>query len=211
MVVGGAPFEHRRDPLLLPAYQQHGADMMTARDIAHISMASTRHRRSAADYTRAAMERQHGVRLLDDGATAADLYAMERVPDQTTIYLRRRDAVLAERGSAFATCYVGGHKDLVTLAQTPPACGDAWSTHLCLKRGRYVLESKGWLNPAHGILDISHDGTQVGAGLDWCGARTAEHCSWSTRAATPYQGGAAVATLLAIGVRGSGSASRVFA
>lgn len=44
-----------------------------------------------------------------------------------------------------------------------------------LKRGRYALESKGWLNPAHGILDIFLDGSQVGAGLDWCGVRTAEH------------------------------------
>ena len=167
-------YQTTRDWLLLPAFQQHGADMLTAEDIAHISMASTWHKHSAPDYVRTAMRRQHGVCLLD-GATAADLYAMERVPDETTIDLRRSDAVRADRGSPFATCYVGGHKDLVTLAQMPPSCGDAWSAHVCLKRGRYVLECSGWLNPAHGILDISLDGAQVGAGLDWCGARTAEH------------------------------------
>ncbi len=174
MVVGGAPFEHRRDPLLLPAYQQHGADMLTARDIAHISMASTRHKHSAPDYVSTAIAQQHGVRLLD-GATAADLHAMERNPDETTIDLRRSDAVQADHGNPYATCYVGGHKDLVTLAQMPPACGDAWSAHVWLKRGRYVLECKGWRNPANGILDLSLDGLRVGAELDWCGARTAEH------------------------------------
>ena len=60
------------------------------------------------------------------------------------------------------------------LVQMPPS-GDAQSTHACLKRGLYVLESRGWLNPANGIIDVSLDGTPVAAGLDWRGARTAEH------------------------------------
>ena len=161
-------------PLLLPAFQQHGADMLTAREIASVSMTSARHKRSATDHVRTAIERQHGAGPRS-GATAADLNAMERIPDETALDLRRSGAVRRDRGSPFATCYVGGHKDLVTLAQSPPSCGDAWSAHVCLKRGRYALEIRGWLNPAHGILEISFDGAGVGAGLDWCGARTAEH------------------------------------
>ncbi len=163
-----------RDPLSLPAFAQHGAELLTARELAQLSMASTRHRRAATDLARLVMERQHGLCILDGGALA-NLHALERLPDQLTTDLRRRDARrVVERGSPLCTCYVGGRKDLKTRAQEPPAQGDAWAVDVCLRRGRYLLALDGWTNPAHGIVDLFWDGLRVGRGFDWCGEETAE-------------------------------------
>ena len=61
----------------------------------------------------------------------------------------------------------------MTLAQLPPAEGDAWSINCSLRRGAFFLTSEGWQNPAHGILDLWLDEKRLCV-VDWRAERTVE-------------------------------------
>jgi len=149
------------------------AAMLRSRDVALLCATSSRHRRAAASLVRMAVRAQHGV----DGATIADMRALENIPSSSYVDLRAPGSLTVERGSAFGITYVGSLPLVVTQAQSPPACGDEWSLSVMLRRGRYTLEVRGWLNPFHGILDLFLDGVRVtpAGGFDWCGPRTARH------------------------------------
>ena len=80
--------------------------------------------------------------------------------------MRKQGTRRVLRGSPLCTTYVGSYKDKITLAQIPPASGDAWSIDFNLRRGAYLMTLDGWCNPAHGILDLFLDGRCIGA-VDW--------------------------------------------
>jgi len=163
----------RSDFLLRPFASEHVAAMMSSRDLARLCATSTRHRRAAASLVRMAMRAQHGV----DGGSLGDLRLLENIPSACSVDLREPGACTVERGSPFYHIYVGSLPLVVTQAQNPPASGDEWSLSVMLRRGRHSLEVRGWLNPAHGILDMYLDGVRVtpAGGFDWCGPRTARH------------------------------------
>ena len=158
--------------LLRPAVSQHMPEMMTSRDIARLCSTTSAFRRAAADLVRVAMGAQHGVY----GDNIEDLRSVENIPAACKVDLRRAGARTVERGRPFCNVYVGSLPHMVTQAQSP-ACGDEWSLAVPLRRGRYKLVCRGWLNPAHGILDLSLDGERAtpSGGFDWSGPRTVPH------------------------------------
>ena len=80
--------------------------------------------------------------------------------------MRKQGTRRVLRGSPLRTTYVGSYRDKITLAQIPPASGDAWSIDFNLRRGAYLMTLDGWCNPAHGILDLFLDGRRIGS-VDW--------------------------------------------
>ncbi len=169
-----------RDFLLQPAVSDHALALLRARDLARLCATSTQYRRAAAGLVRTAMKVHHGLGIV--GGTLADLNALESIPSVSSVNLKRVGARTVERGNAFCRTLVGSLAHLVTEAQNPPACDDAWSLDVRLKKGKYSLEISGWQNPAHGILDLFVDGVRVtpDAGFDWCGPRTTEHVCRAT-------------------------------
>ena len=73
----------------------------------------------------------------------AEMHTMDCMPAALTFDLRARAARVL-RGSPMRTTYVGSYKDKVTLAQIPPASGDAWSIDCSLRRGAYLMTLEGW-------------------------------------------------------------------
>ena len=113
------------------------------------------------------------------------------------------------RGSPLCTTYVGSYRDKVTLAQIPPASGDAWCIDCPLRRGAYLLTLGGWENPAHGVLDLFLDGRRIGS-VDWLTTARRNAVAPSTspcggQACTRLWGGAAKPTPMQAGPRDTGS------
>ena len=73
----------------------------------------------------------------------AGMHTMDCMPAALTFDLRARAARVL-RGSPMRTTYVGSYKDKVTLAQIPPASGDAWCIDCSLRRGAYLMTLEGW-------------------------------------------------------------------
>ena len=96
----------------------------------------------------------------------AEMYTMACMPETLNFDLRAERWRKVLSGNPSCTTYVGADRDKVTLAQIPPASGDAWSIDFNLRRGAYLMTLDGWCNPAHGILDLFLDGRRIGS-VDW--------------------------------------------
>ena len=155
--------------LLRACVYQPVATMLSVQDLAHLCAATPHLRLVAADLVRAAMEAQHG--LIIPNAQLDDLRALEDVPERCTIDCHMPGARRVRRGSPLSRTFVGSNRRITTEAQSPPACGDAWSVRVELKKGTYSLEMDGWQNPSHGLLTVFCDGVLVGT-FDWSGSRT---------------------------------------
>ena len=134
------------------------AELLPAVELARICSVSTRFYRHAATLAFASVRAQHGLMIPDASLAEKALRAEQDMRKQGT----RR--VL--RGSPLCTTYVGSYRNKITLAQIPPASGDAWSIDCSLRRGAYLMTLEGWGNPAHGILDLFLDGRRIGS-VDW--------------------------------------------
>ena len=158
-----------RDWLLAPAFVEHAAELLSARELAVLAMTARSHLRIAGVFVGAALTRRHG--LLVAHGTIADLHAFDSMPYEFTVDLRTAGAREVVSGSPLRSVCVGGRAGQKTLAQVPPAQGDRWCLDVWLQRGRYALTIDGWENPAHGVLDILLDGRPAAA-FDFCGPRT---------------------------------------
>ena len=118
------------------------AELLPAVELARICSVSTRFYRHAAALARATIRAQHGLVILD-GGTMAEMHTMDCMPAALTFDLRA-GAARVLRGSPMRTTYVGSYKDKVTLAQIPPASGDAWCIDCSLRRGAYLMTLEGW-------------------------------------------------------------------
>ena len=134
------------------------AELLPAVDLARFSSTSTRFYSQNASLAFASIRAQHGLMIPDASLAEKALRAEQDMRKQGT----RR--VL--RGSPLCTTYVGSYRNKITLAQIPPASGDAWSIDCSLRRGAYLMTLEGWGNPAHGILDLFLDGRRIGS-VDW--------------------------------------------
>ena len=117
------------------------AELLPAVELARICSVSTRFYRHAAALARAAIRAQHGLMVPD--ASLAEMHTFDSLPAALTFDLRARAARVL-RGSPMRTTYVGSYKDKVTLAQIPPASGDAWCIDCSLRRGAYLMTLEGW-------------------------------------------------------------------
>ena len=117
------------------------AELLPAVDLARFSSASTRFYSQAAALARAGIRAQHGLMIPD--ASLAEMHTLDSLPAALTFDLRARTARVL-RGSPMCTTYVGSYKDKVTLAQIPPASGDAWCIDCSLRRGAYLMTLEGW-------------------------------------------------------------------
>ena len=158
-----------RDWLLSPAFVEHAAELLDARELAALAMTARNHRRASEDFVGVALARRHGLRVAQ--GTVADLHAFDSMPVDFTVDLRASGAREVVSGSPLHSVCVGGRSSQKTLAQLPPAQGDRWCLGVWLQRGRYALTVDGWENPAHGVLDISLNGRPAAA-FDFCGPRT---------------------------------------
>ena len=132
-----------RDWLLSPAFVEHAATLLDARELAALAMTARSHRRASEDFVGAALARRHGLRVAQ--GTVADLHAFDCLPAELAVDLRKHDARrVVEAGSPLDSCLVGGHRRKLTMAQMPPAAGDRWRLDVMLQRGRYVLTVDGW-------------------------------------------------------------------
>ena len=116
------------------------AELLPAVELARICSVSTRFYRHAAALARAAIRAQHGLMVPD--ASLAEMHTFDSLPAALTFDRARAARVL--RGSPMCTTYVGSYKDKVTLAQNPPASGDAWCIDCSLRRGAYLMTLEGW-------------------------------------------------------------------
>ena len=132
------------------------AELLPAVELARICSVSTRFYRHAAALARAAIRAQHGLVVPD--ASLAEMHALDSVQEAQSFDMREQGTRRVLRGSPLCTTYVGSYRDKATLAQIPPASGDAWSIDCPLRRGAYLMTLDGWENPAHGALDIFLDG-----------------------------------------------------
>ena len=110
------------------------AELLPALDLARLCSASTRFYSQAAALARAAIRAHHGLMILD--ASLAEMHSLDCLPETASIDLLR--------GSPLCTTYVGSYKDKLTLAQIPPASGDAWCIDCSLRRGAYLMTLEGW-------------------------------------------------------------------
>ena len=117
------------------------AELLPAVDLARFSSASTRFYAQAAALARAGIRAQHGLIVPD--ASLAEMHTFDSLPAAQAFDLRARAARVL-RGSPMCTTYVGSYKDKVTLAQIPPASGDAWCIDCSLRRGAYLMTLEGW-------------------------------------------------------------------
>ena len=99
-------------------------------------------------------------------ASLAEMHGLDSVQEAQSFDMRKQGTRRVLRGSPLCTTYVGSYRDKITLAQIPPASGDAWSIDCSLRRGAYLMTLEGWGNPAHGILDLFLDGRRIGT-VDW--------------------------------------------
>ena len=147
------------------------SELLPALDLARLCAASTRQRRHVADVACAALQSQHGLALRD--ASLAEMHSLDCLPEALNFDLREQGTRRVLRGNPLCTTYVGSYTDRVTLAQIPPASGNAWSIDCSLRRGAYLMTLEGWQNPAHGILDVFLDGRHSGS-MDWFNGHTRE-------------------------------------
>ena len=117
------------------------AELLPAVDLARFSSARPRFYGQAAALARAGIRAQHGLIVPD--ASLAEMHTFDSLPAALTFDLRARAARVL-RGSPMRTTYVGSYKDKVTLAQIPPASGDAWSIDCSLRRGAHLMTLVGW-------------------------------------------------------------------
>ena len=170
------------------------AELLPAVELARICSVSARFYRHAATLAFASVRAQHGLMIPD--ASLAEMHGLDSVQEAQRFDMRKQETRRGLRGSPLCTTYVGSYRDKITLAQIPPASGDAWSIDCSLRRGAYLMTLEGWGNPAHGILDLFLDGRRIGTG-----STTTRRCavapSSSTcggRACTNWWGDAAVPT-----------------
>ena len=140
------------------------AELLPAVELARICSVSTRFYRHAATLAFASVRAQHGLMIPD--ASLAEMHGLDSVQEAQSFDMRKQGTRRVLRGSPLCTTYVGSYRDKITLAQIPPASGDAWSIDCSLRRGAYLMTLEGWGNPAHGILDLFLDGRRIGS-VDW--------------------------------------------
>ena len=122
------------------------AELLPTLDLARLCSASIRFYSQAAALARAAIRAHHGLMILD--ASLAEIHSLDCLPEVLDFDLREQGTRRVLRGNPLCTTYVGSYTDRVTLAQIPPASGDAWSIDCSLRRGAYLMTLEGWENPS---------------------------------------------------------------
>lgn len=159
----------------------HLAAQLEANELAMLLACAPGLSRESADLASQLAAVQHGLcpRAVRDLRHLGELHATPSSfrLDLGSAGFQRLPGVRLVRGARFVhPIYVGRIHERVTTAVDPPAKGDAWQASAPLRRGRYRVSVSGWLNPYHGILDLSLDGEVISGpeGLDWFGLGAAE-------------------------------------
>jgi hypothetical protein len=167
----------RQNLILCAGVLQPLSACLSVQDLARLCACRVQLHHATQDLVRTAMREQHG--FVVSGCALGDLRALEDAPMRCEINCRRHEVRKVRQGSALRKIFVGSAAHLATQAQCPPACGDAWSARIELKRGQYNLELEGWLNPSHGVLSLFLDGSPL-ADFDWSSPRT-QRCTHATQ------------------------------
>ena len=117
------------------------AELLPAVELARICSVSTRFYRHAATLAFASVRAQHGLMIPD--ASLAEMHGLDSVQEAQSFDMRKQGTRRVLRGSPLCTTYVGSYRDKITLAQIPPASGDAWSIDCSLRRGAYLMTLDG--------------------------------------------------------------------
>ncbi len=144
-------------------------DILSAQCLAALNCTCRCAHQATGDMVRVCVRTQHGI--VESAVGIHILRMLEQMPESRSIDLRRRSGRRVLSGNHMEPICVGGLETIRTKAQFPPSQGDAWELDVPLQRGCYTLCLAGYVNPSHGILELSVDGSPLDV-IDWCAVRT---------------------------------------